>query len=420
MLTRREFLRLLAALSGTALAPACLSEPLIPTSAATTLIPPTPPPIQTSFVTPTSGAAATTPATGTPSATATRLPSPTVTPTHLQSTLPEDFISVRGDQFYYRGSVFPIKGFNYYPRMHPWRTFNVGEWEPEVTERELRLGVGLGANTVRMVVDYQFSLDNSRAQQVRDNYFAPIGQYVANIREFIDIAGRLGLRVIFTLFDSLDWAMYQPVYHWIAEEYLKELVPSFANDPTILCWDLQNEPDRAIVLVGNTNVIPFFQRISKLVRRLAPRQLQTIGWIDRARARYFPDFDDLLDFWCFHFYDSTSRLNDLVAFYKSKTSKPVLLEEFGLPTGGPGRNAQTGEQDQVAHYRTVLQTLKDNGTCGSVFWILNDFPVGLAGNPPSPEDSPENHFGIFRLDYSEKPAAMVLRDFWRPNRRSGE
>lgn len=413
MLTRRHFLKILAALSGTALVPSCLTEP--PTPSAPTL-PITPTSSATAMPTETATPAATDP----PAPTSTLTPSPTPVPTITPTASPEDFISVRGDQFYYRGSPFPIKGFNYYPRMHPWRIFNVGEWEPKVTERELKLGASLGANTVRMVIDYQFSLDNSRLQQVRDNYFAPIGQYVANMREFIDIAGRLGLRVIVTLFDSLDWTMYQPQNHWIAEEYLKELVPPFAGDPNILCWDLQNEPDRAIALVGNSSVIPLFQRISALVRKLAPRHLQTIGWIDRARARYFPDLDALLDFWCFHYYDDANKLNDLATFYKSKTTKPVLLEEFGLPTGGPGRDGSRAEQDQAAHYRKVLQTLQDNRMCGSVFWILCDFPIGLAGNPPSPDDSPENHYGIFRLDYSEKPAGMVLREFWRPKRKSGE
>ena len=75
------------------------------------------------------------------------------------------------------------------------------------------------------------------------------------------------------------------------------------------------------------------------------------------------------------------------------------------PPGGPGPDGQHTEQDQAAHYRAVLSTLEANNLCGSVFWCLNDYPVGLAGNPPSPNDSPENHFGVFRLDYSEKPAA---------------
>jgi endo-1,4-beta-mannosidase len=298
--------------------------------------------------------------------------------------------------------------------MHPWRTFNVGDWEPAVTERELRLGAGLGANTVRMFIDYQFSLDNSRVQQPRDVYFAPVERYIENAREFLDIAGRLGLQVIVTLFDSLDWFMYQPQYLWIAEEYLKELVPPFVNDPRILCWDLQNEPDRPLALLGNNVVIPFFKRISALVRQMDPRHLQTIGWIDRARGRYFADLDDSLDFWCFHFYDKIERLNDLVQFYKTKTAKPVLLEEYGLATGGPGPDGQHSEAEQAQHYIAVMTTLEQNNMCGSVFWTLNDFPVGLAGNPPSPNDSPENHFGVFRVDHSEKPVAAEIRGFWSP------
>lgn len=395
-MTRREFLRMLAALGGGALAAGwgrTLAAPPL-------LSGPEPTPSGTATATPSPTAAAT------PAA-------PLQAASSANATAPE-LVTVKGDQFYYRGTRFPINGFNYYPMLHPWRTFNVGDWDPVEVRRELELAVALGANTVRIFIDYQFSLDNSRAQQPRDIYFAPVGEYVRNVREFLDIAGRLGLQSIVTLFDSLDWVVYQPQYHWLAEEYLKELIPAFVDDPRILCWDLQNEPDRAIVLVGNTSVIPFFQRMSALVRQLDPRHLQTIGWIDRARARYFPDLDDLLDFWCFHFYDKAENLNALTQFYKSKTNKPVLLEEYGLATGGPGADGTHTEDEQAAHYRTVLSTLDANNMCGSVLWTLLDFPQGLAGNPPSPNDSPENHFGVFRLDYSPKPAAVELLGVWKP------
>jgi len=150
-----------------------------------------------------------------------------------------------------------------------------------------------------------------------------------------------------------------------------------------------------------------------LIRKLDPKQLQTIGWIDRARGRYFPALDPYLDFWCFHFYDKATNLPDLVRFYKAQTTKPIMLQEFGLPTGGPGYTSPTAEAEQVAHYESVLSTLQANNLCGSVPWCLNDYPVGIAGNPPIQTDHPENHFGFFRLDYSDKPVTQTLRKFWR-------
>lgn len=333
-----------------------------------------------------------------------------------QSLLSSDLITVRGDQFYYRGERFPIRGFNYYPRTHPWKTYNIGEWERGAIEYELRLGASLGANVVRTFVDFNYSLDNTRAQQPIDNYYAPISRYIDNVREFINVAAQFDLKVILTLLDSMDWAMYQPQNAWMVEEYLRALVPLFVDDPRILCWDLQNEPDKAIREVGAGVVIPFFKHISALVRALDPNHLQTIGWIDRARAAFYPDFNELLDFWCFHFYDNASNLPALIQFYKSKTSKPVMLQEFGLATGGPGADGAHTEIDQAAHYTQVMTMLDDNKMCGSVFWVLTDFPQGLAGNPPSPLDSPENHFGVFRLDYAEKPVAAIIRSLWGAKR----
>ncbi len=387
-ISRKDFLKIIAASCGSAIVSACAG-------ATATVVP------------------------GVPSVPARAVSNPTEVlplpraplPPALTPAAPE-FVTIVGDQFYFRGARFPINGFNYYPRAHPWRIFNIGEWEPRVTERELRLGVGLGANVVRTFIDFQYSLDNTKAQQPIENYYAPIARYVANVQEFLDLAGALDLKVIVTLLDSMDWSLYAPPSSWIVEEYLKALVPIFANDPRILCWDLQNEPDKAIRQVGERVVIPFFKRIAALVRHLDPNHLQTIGWIDRERAKYFSDFDASVDFWCFHFYDTTDRLNGLAQFYKSKTSKPVLLEEFGLATGGPGPDGAHTEPEQAAHFAKIFSILDDNKMCGSAFWALTDFPIGLAGNPPLNADSPENHYGVFRLDYSEKPVSAAIRSAW--------
>lgn len=372
----------------------------------------TPVPTWTPTSTPTTTATAT--STTIPTATSTLTITPSRTPTITATPRPADFVSVRGDQFFYRGARFPINGFNYYPRAHPWRTFNLGEWEPNVTEKELRLGASLGANTVRIFIDFNASLTGVLTATLPDSVgVIPQRQYLTHVREFIELAGRLNLKVQCTLFDGMDWSFYQPEKYWLIETYLYALLSPFVNDPRIMCWDLQNEPDRAIRTVGADIVIPFFQRVSKTIRQLDPRQLQTIGWIGRERSRYFPDLDNYLDYWCFHFYDQAANLPELVKFYKTQTTKPVLLQEFGLPTGGPGPDGQNTEIDQANHYDSVLKTLDENQMCGSVFWCLNDFPVGLAGNPPIQSDHPENHFGVLRLDYSEKPVTQILRQYWR-------
>ncbi|MCL4395472.1 MAG: hypothetical protein M1482_11850, partial [Chloroflexi bacterium] len=111
--------------------------------------------------------------------------------------------------------------------------------------------------------------------------------------------------------------------------------------------------------------------------------------------------------------DKIDQLGDLIAFYKGITTKPILLEEFGLATGGPGQDGAHTELDQSLHYSLVYALLQGYALCGSVFWILIDFPKGLAGNPPTPDDSPENHFGVYRLDYSEKPVARAVRYAWK-------
>jgi len=403
MLSRRDFLKLLTVSLGSSMVAAC--DPNAPTSTPTYTAPTaTPSPTNTATPFPT--------ATTTPTHTPTFTPTPTVTPTATPRA--EDFITTRGDQFYWRGQRFPIRGFNYYPRAHPWKTFNLGAWEPDVTERELRIGASLGANVVRVFIDFHASItgvQTPRHVPADPNAVLPHPQYIANVREFLDIAARVNLKVMLTLLDGFDFEMYQPVNFPMVETYLRALIPQFARDPRIICWDLQNEPDRAIRTVGDSIVIPFFQRVSQIVRALDPQQLQTIGWIDRARAQYFPALDSYLDFFCFHYYDAVDRLDSLCKFYKTQTRKPILLQEFGLPTGGPD-NPFT-ENDQVIHYNAVMKIVRDHAMCGEVFWCLNDYPVGVAGNPPLPTDHRENHFGVLRLDYSEKPVTQIIRWYWK-------
>ncbi|MDG6901681.1 MAG: hypothetical protein JRM80_06935, partial [Nitrososphaerota archaeon] len=42
-------------------------------------------------------------------------------------------------------------------------TFNLGEWDARETEYELGLGVSLGANTVRIFIDFESSLEAGMA-----------------------------------------------------------------------------------------------------------------------------------------------------------------------------------------------------------------------------------------------------------------
>ncbi|MCX7840221.1 MAG: cellulase family glycosylhydrolase [Anaerolineae bacterium] len=402
MISRRDFLKLLAASLSSAFVAACDPTTPTPTSTPTRVQPSaTPQPTHTPTLTPT--------VTLTPTSTPTLTPTPTATPTATPRAI--DFVTTRGDQFYLRGERFPIRGFNYYPQRQPWKTFNLDAWDPVTVERELRLGASLGANVVRVFIDFHASITGVQTPMHIPSTVEPHARYIANVREFLDIAARLNLKVMLTLLDGLHFDMYRPENFALIETYLRAIVPVFARDPRIICWDLQNEPDKAIRTVGDSIVIPFFQRVAQIVRALDPLQLQTIGWIDRARAQYFPALDPYLDFFCFHYYDTVDRLDSLCKFYKTQTRKPVLLQEFGLPTGGPNNNFT--ENDQMIHYNAVMKILRENAMCGEVFWCLNDYPVGVAGNPPIPTDHRENHFGVFRLDYSEKPVTQVIRWYWK-------
>ena len=140
-----------------------------------------------------------------------------------------------------------VRGFNYQPSYGSTSLENWVNFNPQVIEQELRRGKTYfpGFNTVRYWLSW-------------DAYFRKPELFKANFETALQIADRLGIKVIPCLFnrwhDSTGydnggvyleniampgcWAYYRPLYL----SYVKDLAAAHCGDPRILVWDLCNEP----------------------------------------------------------------------------------------------------------------------------------------------------------------------------------
>jgi mannan endo-1,4-beta-mannosidase len=174
---------------------------------------------------------------------------------------------------------------------------------------------------------------------------------------------------------------------------------SYRDDPTIMTWELANEPRNrsAGTGFGNTGGEPLLKwadTASQLVKRLAPHQLVALGdegfGLDKSSSDYpYGGYEGndwvkltslpAIDYGTFHMYPiGWGETSDPVGWGNSwitahataaaKIGKPVVLEEFGLPIGQSPASADEATRD--SSYQSWLSTVESSGISGFQFWLL--------------------------------------------------
>ena len=110
------------------------------------------------------------------------------------------------------------------------------------------------------------------------------------------------------------------------------------------------------------------------------------------------------------------------------TGRPVLMQEFGLPTAPPQRPGGTitddflgqarpqylaSEEEAAAYYEAVLEGLVRTGAAGAYAWCYGDYDPRLFDSPPFDRAVRERTFGLVRPDGTEKPALAIFRSLRR-------
>jgi hypothetical protein len=314
------------------------------------------------------------------------------------------FIEVSGSQLTRLGNPVRLKGVNYYPQWRPWAEM-WDKWSGEQMERELRLARDqLGINAVRILLPYDVSGEGDVDAGL-----------IRKLREATHVAGLLNLRLIVTLFDfHQEFPQPGTSKERRQFEYLERLIGNFRGDERIFAWDLHNEPDHYDHWKNGhaDEVLTWLGRMADKVHELAPHHLVTVGmgqYHNLLQAgpdgRRVIDYSDVISVHIYNPDDAVRQLDEL----RRHTSKPIIIQEFGWPSGPPCTIQGYTEAQQEYVYRTIL--IAAEGRAQGVFaWTLRDYDAG----PTQRWDTREEHYGLYRPDNTLKPAALVLRDYNAP------
>jgi len=311
--------------------------------------------------------------------------------------LNSDFVRTEANHLILSGKPYTIRGVNYYPVRAPWRRF-LTESDLGVVAKEFDLIRTVGFNTLRIFLYYDALFD------CPGNGAVPKAEVFARLDGIIQLAAARGLRLIVTLNDIPDLGA-QPLYlvPQSASARTEYLVTRYKAEPAILAWDLRNEGDIDYTRGGFTPsvVLDWLARLSTQVRQSDPNHLITAGWDEDPQAT-----ESAVDMVSFHHWSTPQSLQQRIDALKVYTRKLILLEEIGFSTLG------TDEAQQAAMIRDTVTAAEGDGAAGWLVWTAFDFPTDVTCMPPAcpSVDNGEHHFGLWRTDYTPKPAVQMLKD----------
>lgn len=217
-------------------------------------------------------------------------------------------------------------------------------FDPATIEHELSWAAGIGFNTVRTYLhDLAWEADANGFKQ--------------RIDCFLDLAFRHGIRPILVIFDDCwnsnprigvqpapkpgihnsGWmqspgvdAVNQGPSAWgPLEDYVKDVLSTFADDERILLWDLYNEPGNS---KNGAKSLPLLMAVFEWARAINPSQPLTAGlWFKNEKLNNFQlAASDIITF---HHYWEPDKLEREIARLKAY-GRPVICTEWLARTCG--------------------------------------------------------------------------------------
>jgi len=268
------------------------------------------------------------------------------------------------------------------------------EWDPTTLRNDFARMSDMGANAVRLILPTDVF-----------GYPTASSLMLDRLSTVIDMASAAGLKVQLTLFEN--WSSFADVSG--SQKWATQILSPFKADPRIVLVEIKNElnPYDSAAMTWARTMIPF-------VRSLTDAPVAVSG------AGDLPWFTDLVkaldatrpDVFSYHFYGDPS--NAAATFYWAKriaAPTTVFIGEAGYSTGTSGDTASDPslEQSQDGFFRAVEAATVSQGLPAAAPWTLWDFAPGtLCTCAPGKE----YHFGLLRLDGSEKPAYATVRTFF--------
>lgn len=309
-----------------------------------------------------------------------------------------------------------LKVLSYYPSDAGW-TGMWDTWRPERLQADFARIASLHANTVRLIL-----------QPGTFGWAQPSLDYEARLAQAIDLAAAAGLHVQLTLFDWLGQHGLAGSYTDVAgsEQWATAILAPYVDDPRIAAVDLQNEldPRNPDAVTWARQLLPYVQH---LLGAATPTTLSAGGVLPVVGLRRLASAlaPATPDFWTIHLFTGGGERTywQLRAAVRAVAPRPLWVGETGYSTletlSGYSDLPATAEAQEAAqaHFlKTTAQAAWRLHLPPIGIWVLDDFTAD--GIPDGPAPPPEYHFGLYRLDGTEKPAAATVRALFAAGRPS--
>ncbi|OSD06691.1 glycoside hydrolase family 5 protein [Trametes coccinea BRFM310] len=339
------------------------------------------------------------------------------------------FVKVSGQKFVLNGQMYPLVGANAY-----W----VGLMGYTIAEMNQAFSdiAKTGATTVRTLGFNDVTTPNGIYYQLWQNGTATVNAGPTGLQNFDDVVAAAkanGLRLIITL--TNNWSDYGGMDVYVQQitgsadhdlfytdanviaafkSYINAFVGRYLNEPTILAWELANEP-RCRGSTGTSTgtcttqtITNWVGEISAYIKSIDQNHLVGIGdegFFNEPGSPDYPyqyvqhehigiDFDanlnvTTIDFGTVHVIQGSwgqtadptgfgSRWITDHATSQKAANKPVILEEFGVTS------------DQASTYSAWYDTIVSTGLTGDLIW--------QAGSHFSTGDTPNDGYAIYPDD----------------------
>ncbi|RYY24666.1 MAG: mannanase [Sphingomonadales bacterium] len=238
------------------------------------------------------------------------------------------------------------------------------------------------------------------------------------------------------------------LYH----EYVASIVKRYAGIPTIMAWQLANEPRPGGSAKIAEPLLPAYygwiESTAKLIKSIAPNHLVSTGSeglkgsIERAnvfrKAHAFAEIDYLTaHIWPLNWgwldakdipgtqEASLLKVRDYIAQHIAlarEIGKPLVIEEFGYPRDGGGYDPQASTKFKDEYYQLIYAAVESSvmskgPIIGSNFWAWNGegraahgdhrFRPGDTSWVGDPPHEPQGWYGVFDSDATTK--AIIKR-----------
>lgn len=287
-----------------------------------------------------------------------------------------------------------LEGFNYYPQESPWDTFGA-HFNTAILRDDFKIIKDLRMNTIRVFVGYE----DFGAATVYD-------EKLVKLSALLDAAQEANLKVLITLFDFYgDYSLQD----WTkTNKHLRSIVLPIKEHPAVLGWDLKNEPDLDFKSRGETRVLGWLAQSISYLKQIDTIHPVTIGWSSPEAALHLEGMVDIVSY---HFYKDLSTLASAHNQLKKETSKPVILQEFGLSSyRGIWNPFGYSEEDQASYYRQFYEIQKRD-SIHYLSWTLYDFegiPNRVAGRLPWRKNK-QAFFGIIDTLGAKDDAYLIIK-----------